>query len=388
MRRWFSALLLLLVSVPAVAQAPWKSSYFPYVLGNPADGVMFVARWQRTQNAPYYISRSDAADVVNPISFAGTVSIEAGISTLGSRFGRVEFRAPGLVNGWRFRGVLSAEHRAKFGYYGVGGDIEQAESSVDPNGNGYRARRNRYFVGAEATRTISGPFRFALATALDHTELDQLPGQTLFGAEYPGNYRRTDFTVRPALVLDTRDREATPSKGVLLEAGVGFGTGREPASTIDTKGLYGFGYLHFRGYVSPREGTVLAVRALVRSMETAAPLSARYTVPGWERESGLAGWDGHRSFPEGALAGTDFDLATFEIRHDLLNVGDLGALTLVAFADYAHVADNRAQFRIETDQWGGGGGVAVRILRSAHLTANFAGGKHGFNFSMGTGWSF
>ncbi len=383
-----AALLFVLAGSSAAAQAPWKASYFPYVIGNPADGAMLVARVQWTQNAPYFLSRTDAADVVNPISFAGTVSIEAGYGTSGSRFGRVEFRGPGLVKGWRFRAVAGAERRAKFGYYGLGGDILQADGTSDPNGDGYRVQRNRYFLGGEATKTISGPFRFALSATLDRTEFDQRMGQTLFRAEHPGNWHGTDFVVRPALVLDTRDREATPSKGVLLEAGAGFGTGRETITTADTKGLYGFGYFNFRGYVSPREGTVMAVRALVRTMEDAAPLSARYTVPGWERESGLAGWDGHRSFVEGALAGTDFELATFEVRHDLLNAGDLGAVTLVAFADYAHVSDNLAHFRNEANFWGGGGGVALRVLRSAHLSMNFAGGKYGFNFSMGTNWSF
>jgi hypothetical protein len=32
--------------------------------------------------------------------------------------------------------------------------------------------------------------------------------------------------------------------------------------------------------------------------------------------------------------------------------------------------------------------VAVRILRSAVFTLNFAGGPDGFTFSMGNGWSF
>lgn len=381
-----AALLLALASSSAAAQAPWKTSYYPYVIGNPADGVMLVARWQRTQNAPYFISRSDAEDVVNPITFAGTVSAEAGYGTRGSRFGRIEFRGPGLVKGWRFRGVLGAEHRARFGYYGLGGDLEAAEGA-DQDTDTYRVRRNRYQFGAEATRRLSGPFRFALAASLTRTEMDA-PSTTLFDHDRAGRYRNTDFVVRPALVLDTRDREASPSKGVLLEAGAGFGTGREPITTADDKHLYGFGYFHFRGYVSIREGTVVAVRTMVRTMEDAAPLSARYVVPGWEREFGLAGWDGHRSFVEGSLAGTDVDLATFEVRHDLLNAGDLGAITLIAFADYAHVSDNLARIRKDTDQWGGGGGIALRVLRSAHLTTNFAGGSQGFRFSMGTNWSF
>ena len=81
-------------------------------------------------------------------------------------------------------------------------------------------------------------------------------------------------------------------------------------------------------------------------------------------------------------------LLSAEIRHDLLNVGELGAVTLVGFADYASVGDPNALRAQRTSQFGGGGGVAVRVLRSAILSVNFAGGKNGFNFSMGTGWAF
>jgi outer membrane protein assembly factor BamA len=379
---------LLTSAASAQSTAPWRSSYFPYPIANPADGAMVVARWERIQNAPYFRSKSDAADVINPITFAGALSIEAGIGTLGSRFGRVEFRGPGLVDGWRFRVIGSAERRGRFGYYGLGGDIAQAESAADPNANDFRVHRVRYLLQGDVTHTIKGPLRLALGWSLDRTEFTRLPGETLFNSEYPGGYRKTGFLLRPALVFDTRDREATPSQGVLVEAGGGFGTGRESNSAADTKSLYAFGYAHLRGWISPREGTVLAARVLVRKMETAAPLAARYTVPGWERETGWSGAEGHRSFPDGALAGTDVELVSAEVRHDLINVGDLGAVTLVGFFDYAHLTDNRASFQFDASQYGGGGGVAVRVLRSAVLTMNFAGGKNGLNFSMGTTWTF
>ena len=37
---------------------------------------------------------------------------------------------------------------------------------------------------------------------------------------------------------------------------------------------------------------------------------------------------------------------------------------------------------------GGGGGIALRILRSTIFTFNFAGGPDGFNFEVGSGWMF
>jgi outer membrane protein assembly factor BamA len=89
----------------------------------------------------------------------------------------------------------------------------------------------------------------------------------------------------------------------------------------------------------------------------------------------------------GALAGARLFLGSVEVRYDLLNAGDFGAVTLLGFLDYGNVKDDAAT-NPETGRFGGGGGVAVRILRSAVLTMNFAGGNNGFNFSMGTGWSF
>ncbi len=333
------------------------------------------------------MSRTDAEDVINPITFRGALSAEAGVGTLGSRFARVEFRAPGLVDGWRFRGYLGAERQGRFAYYGLGGDIEHHGSAADPNASVYRVHRTRYLGQVEATRRISGGFRVALAASLDHSEFNRLRDTSLFASERGAGVRRTNLVVRPALIFDTRDLEFTPGNGLLLEAGAGVGTAREQAPTDDQR-LYAFGYLHLRGFVSPREGTVIAGRILARQMEDAAPFSARFGLSGWERDFSFAGADGHRSFPAGALAGTGVQLVSLEIRHDLLNAGDLGAVTVVGFSDYAHVEDNSARFRVATDRWGGGAGVALRVLRSAIVSINFAGGANGFNFSMGSGWAF
>ena len=266
----------LLVAQPMVAQEPWKSSYFPYVMGNPGDGVLFVARWQRTQNAPYFTSKSEERDVVNPVTFRGALSAEAGIGTLGSRFGRVEFRGPGLKAGWRFNAGVGAERTGRFGYYGVGRDLELADAALDPNAERYRVHRTRYLARAEVTRTLKGPLRLALGAFLDRTQFTAVDGTTLFAS-------RTNLVLRPALVFDSRDHEFTPSNGILAEIGAGVGSGREKSLGVaDDKSWHGFGYAHLRGYLSLREGTVLAGRVLALTREGRTPLSAGSIVPGWE----------------------------------------------------------------------------------------------------------
>lgn len=389
MTRLVLALFAVLDAVPAVAQEPWASSYFPYLLGNPTDGLMGVLRWQRVRNAPYYLEQTDEKDVINPLTFRGAVSTEVGAGTLGSRFVRVEARLPGLALGWRFHGLLAAERQGRFGFYGVGSDIEVADQA-DPNANVYRVHRSRLLARAEVTRTIAGPLKLAIGAFFDYTRFTSLPDSTLFGTRFAAGVRRSNLTVRPALVLDTRDREFTPSRGVVLEIGMGIGTAAESSLGIKADGSWHpLFYAQAKGYASIREGTVLAARGLFRRLGDDAPLSARSMVPGWEREFGLAGSDGHRSFPAGALAASEVELVSGEIRHDLLNAGDYGSVTLLGFVDYARLDDRRSlQSDAATTQFGGGGGVAIRILRSAILSMHFAGGTHGFNFTMGAGWSF
>lgn len=383
---------VLVLALPAAlgAQEPWRASYFPYPFASPTDGAMLVLRYQYAQNAPYFIDRK-GEDVINPVTFRAALSAEAGIGTLGSRFGRVDFRGPALADGWRFTGSLVAERRGRFGFYGFGGDLDPAGEVADPNANAYRVHRSRYQLRGEVSRRLIGPLRGALALSLEHTRFTPLEGASdefvrRFGAE---PVTRTDFLVRPALVYDTRDREFTPAKGVLFEAGLGAGTARTtwPPAPDDEKSLYALGYVHLREYLSPWEGTVVAWRVLYRDMEDAAPLQARFGVPGWEGDFDLGGPKGHRSFPIGAVAGTKIEIASLEVRHDLLNAGDFGAITLVAFVDWASLSDNLGEIH-DTEKLGGGGGVALRILRSAILTFNFAGGPNGFNFSMGNGWAF
>lgn len=389
MRLFGSAVLAMLLAQPALAQEPWKASYFPYLKGNPGDGVMFIARLQWTQNAPYFLSKSDQEDVVNPITFRGALAVEAGIGTRGSRFGRVEFRGPGLTPGWRFNASLGAERTGLYAYYGVGRDLDLAKGQTDPNAETYRVHRDRYAARVEATRTLRGPLRLALGLFLDRTEFSALNGTTLFGTRFARPVGRTNLTLRPALVYDSRDHEFTPSNGILAEIGAGAGSGRESSLGVrDDQSWHGFAYAHLRAFVSLRQGTVLAGRVLAVAREGRAPLSALAIVPGWEREINLAGADGHRSFPAGAIAGTDVELVSAEIRHDLLNAGDLGAVTALGFVDYVTFEDPRSARPGRTTQFGGGAGLAIRVLRSAVLTTHFAGGPHGFNFSMGTAWAF
>jgi hemolysin activation/secretion protein len=102
----------------------------------------------------------------------------------------------------------------------------------------------------------------------------------------------------------------------------------------------------------------------------------------------LGGQYSHRSFDTGRFAGKHVVFGNLEVRHDLLPFGDLGAVTLLAFLDAGRVVEEPFKLTTKDMKVGGGGGVALRILRASIFTFNFAGGPDGFNYSVGSGWMF
>src|ERR687897_5330 len=105
-------------------------------------------------------------------------------------------------------------------------------------------------------------------------------------------------------------------------------------------------------------------------------LNARYYIPAWENQIPvLGGQYSHRSFDTGRFAGKHVVFGNLEVRHDLLPFGDLGAVTLLAFLDAGRVFEEPFKVTTKDMKVGGGGGVALRILRSSIFTFNFEIGR-------------
>jgi outer membrane protein assembly factor BamA len=351
---------------------PWRLSYYPFLVGGENDGPVLSLRADYWRPAPY-----EARTTYSAMLDAGV-----GFTAQGSRYAAATFHAPLLRPGWRLWAGAGAERLARLGYFGLGNDTEKNDDLVtEDNPFLYRVRRARYYGVAEVTRQIRGPFSVALQTSFEKAEFTSLPEPSLFANDFGDEVDQDDFTGRLALVYDTRDVEYNTHRGVLLEAGAQAGSGNDGYSRV-----YGI----LRGYFPVREGTVLAARIVGSGMGGSPTLNARYTLPGWEK-SGLVlgGQQSHRSLDTGRLVGKGLLFGNFEVRHDLLPFGDLGAVTLVAFLDAGRVFEEESwKLTLSDMKVGGGGGFALRIMRGTILTFNFAGGPDGFNFSLGEGWMF
>jgi hypothetical protein len=352
--------------------APWRTSYFPYLSGMANDGPVISARLRYWQPAPYEARTT----------YTGALDAGTGISFRGTRYAKVRFRAPGLWQDWRLDGSLVAERLVRFGYFGLGNaTVKDDDLVTEAMPFLFRVRRIRYEGRAEVTRRIRGPFHAALRADVGQTRFTTLPGPSRFIDDFGEGLEEDDVSARLALVYDTRDTEFNTLRGVFAEAGAQVGSGGDGYTR-----LYGI----VRGYVPVREGTTVAARIVASGMGGTPTLYARYNLPAWNDEVPVLGGEySHRSFDTGRFAGKGTLFGNLEVRHDLLPFGDLGALTLLAFVDAGRVFEDES-FEITTDDMhvGGGGGVALRILRSTIFTFNFAGGPDGFNFSVGNGWMF
>jgi outer membrane protein assembly factor BamA len=354
------------LAAPLQAQesaAPWRLSYFPYLTLSPNDGVMGIARaiWFRQ------------AEWGDRVTLNNSVAVEAGYSTKGSWLGRVTWANPRLADGWRVMAHGEANHAANFG------------PRTDQLDDDYLLERDRQVAWLDVTRRITGPLHVAVRPSAQHQVIAIASGLSDFEES------ETDLSVRGALVLDLRDREYEVNNGVLLELGAITGTaGDSPSYTAP--------YAHLRGWVRPWFPLRLTARYAWRG--EADGLAPSYEFPGWEAPFGMLG--GHRSHRGYALGERSVEdevqLAGVEARFDVLNLGELAAVTVFGFVDGSRVEHHDESLTLASTtstsagfyewNWAPGGGIAIRALRAATLSVSAARFQGRTVWYIGSGWSW
>ena len=103
-------------------------------------------------------------------------SAEAGITSRGSRYITLRFRAPQLWKNWRVSALLGAGREARFGYFGIGNETGFQEELVTPDQPFfYRVRRARYGGKVELTRRLDGPWHAGFLANVEWTRFTTLP---------------------------------------------------------------------------------------------------------------------------------------------------------------------------------------------------------------------
>ena len=287
------------------------------------------------------------------------VAVEGGYSTKDAWLVRVQGDFPRLAPGWRLQAIGQAEKDAAY-YAGV--------------------PATRQAGSIELTRLVAGPVSVALRGDATHVTLDPVASYALSPVS------ETEYRGRIALVVDQRDREYDTRRGSLFQVG-GF-----LSSVNQVKGWYALA----SGWLPLSAKTRITVRAGARIVNESSIDGIRI-MPAWEDEFILGGGpESNRGLPIGSETNTKVLLASAEIRHDLF-VFPGGAVVLLAFVDGGRGycdCDQLDDFvpppSLPSESWtfGPGGGIAIRLLRNAVLTAT-VGVAHGkARVYVSSGWSW
>lgn len=353
---------------------PWRNSYYPVISYNRNDGWGIGLQYSWTKRADW--------DATWP--HRGQLGLRASVSTHGSYAFLTQFAAPGLSPDWRFQAEAGAVRNAQFQFFGLG-DTTSWDRALEGGSDKYyfRTDRRRILADAEVSRRLHGHLWLAGAADYRHTTFEALAGNSVFRNDFGAELKENDATGRLSLVLDTRDNEYDTRRGLLLE-------------TSALAGSAGSGYARYttvlRGWKAFGDYATWWIdgRVLASTTSGTVPLDAQFFIPTWERSiRSYGGSETNRGLVDQRYTGPDVLAATLDVNRDLVNVGLYGAVSVHAFVDAGRVFDTGG-LQITTDgmKVGGGGGVALRIGKTAIYTFNFAGGPDGFVFTLGDGWMF
>ena len=358
-------------------QRVWTNTLYPYAYYTSGDGFWL---------AGHFSEYSPLGFAPRPEPNVAAVSVDGAASTQGSYLLRVDAEAPALWDGWRVGVTFSAARDNRLGFYGLGNATVYAPDSVGPASPFfYKVSRSTQLARVTVQRRIVGHLRALVGAELEHTGFRALPGRTAFsenlaaGVVDSASTPFTDESVRAGLVFDTRDVEAVPHSGVLLEAlyTAGRGYNRRTASA--------------RAYVNPTERLVLAGRLAAEAMGGRPPLAAQLEMESSQLPYvAVGGYASLRGYYDARFTGPGKLLGGLEARYGLLWAPTLFELDLVAFYEAGRVFDAGQSVTLTTKglHQGGGGELGFRFGRNTVLAFGYARGSEGGQVIFGANWSF
>ena len=368
-------------ALPLAAQSPprreWIDHLYPYAFYSSIDGF-----W----GGAHYDWSSPIGFVERPEPNWARAGIDASASTQGSYAVVLDAQAPAYWEGWRFALTVSGIRANRLGYYGQGNAAIYSRDSVNSaRPYFYRVSRTTRAGRLTLQRRIVGPLRVLVGGTLEHTDFRELPGESWFqrdraaGVISPGEVPFNDRVARAGIVLDWRDLETDPHRGVFAEALVGRGR----SYTRSTAAL--------RVYVHPIERLVLAARVAGERMTGSPPLAAQQTMESSEGPFvAVGGYHSVRGYHDARFIGPGKLLSGIEARYGILGTPRIVEVKITAFYDVGRVFGPGEAVRITSAGLHSsvGAGVAFAFLRNTLLVLQAGKGREGAEVTFATTWSY
>ncbi|HET8633072.1 MAG TPA: BamA/TamA family outer membrane protein [Gemmatimonadales bacterium] len=358
-------------TVHAGYRSPWLLSYFPYVGGGAGGGPVAIGRVRYFQPAIWQDRVTYRADLVG----------EIGIGLHGSHLARMSASAPLLAPGWRATADVETIRNTRANFYGLGNETERSDARLDADEFAYQTHHTSYAGSAEVSRQLHGPFWIAAGGGVSHDRFYALSPGSAFALAFGDRATDTDVSGKLELVLDTRDNEFDPLRGVVAEAGIQQGSGGDGYTRL-------FGMV--RGYHAVSDYTVLAARVAASDIHGTPPLAALLALPTWESPVRVYGGSRtNRGLDGGRFTGTGVLMGSAEVRQYVTTIKHAVTIGVVGFVDAGRVFQGE-RLRLTTDDLAvsGGGGLVLMLLRGNTAVFNVAQGPDGVEVSVSGGWAF
>ncbi len=342
---------------------PWTFYLLPYPSYNSLEGLSINLTGGWRKSAPK-----------GPIPIGLSIEPYVSLATSGSSVISLTWDNSARIPGWRLLAIASYEHLTRAPYFGLGNATVVSDSLQSANGGPthyYRYRLARTTGIVAVQRRLLGPLRAHVSAQWRRYGVQTLGGApTALGADLArgitgdtGSY--TGVEVHGALLFDTRNEEASPSSGLLVQA-------------IVAKALKGAGAFDYtRWLVGAREfvpfgadrQVVLAARQEVQLAQGTLPFCIAYErLTAWRPEDGFGGATTLRQNLQGRWLGPNNLLGSLDLRHKWWDAA-IGLtpirLWLVVHADAGRVWQEDERFQWSGFHTGYGGGAIAQVGRAS-----------------------
>jgi outer membrane protein assembly factor BamA len=364
----------------------WTDIGFPKLYWTPTIGLGVGVYYAQIKQLGY-------DDWDDPAPYRAITSLDANLTTSGTRRIELEARMPKLIDGWRFVVNLEARRDSRERYFGIGNDSEfDKANETDDAPYYYRSDNYRYIARGEVQRRIVGGLRVLAGFHMEQWRIDTLAGPSKLALDLASGVDPTigrsvgDIAGRIGLVFDTRDDEPAPTQGVLIQAVLGLADSSIAGGVTYTRATGSA-----TGYLPLSDKLGLAARIAGQSIVRGnPPLGSLYHFEASDRPFyALGGAETHRAIPQRRLLDADKLFANLDVRYTPLAQPTLYRLTLVGFVDAGRVFP-AGEFTLTTDDIvvGGGGGFFLHLFRTLILGTTAAVGPDGVIMNFHTWWPF
>ena len=347
----------------------WSFYLVPYPSYNALEGLglNLVGGWRKSSPP-------------GPIPTGISIEPSAQISTSGTRGAQLVFDEQGRWHGWRLLLMAGSLREQRAPFFGLG----NRSATVDSIENAYGVAYNTYSLLrttglAAVRRRVAGPLHLQAGVQWRHYRAQPLPnhrsrlGDDLAAGVPLDTGSANGLELRAALLFDTRDEEASPARGVFVEALYARGL----------KGAGDFAYnrygLGLREFIPVGEFTSLAFRQNVELSDGTLPFYVSdERLTSWRPEDGFGGVTSLRAHLPGRFTAPNKALVSADLRYRYWDSWWTPTtpirLYFLVFADVGRVWNAGATPTVSHLHAGGGVGTLLQLGR---------GGFYGFDL----GWS-